>query len=374
MFLLDGQERRALGRKDFYEAVQLGECFGECRKVDEIRDLALTEFAKSLDCERGNFFITHCLSGGVNLRDCQSRGMDLVYRQQYVDHYHPQDPFLSGFPFDHAVVTDQDLFSDDFVNKSEYFNDFLRPQAVLRELFISLKTPRTTIGFLSFFRSTRAKPFTPRERAKASLVARPLSRALEGAILAESHRKMALIMKLLGDQIKDRGLMFLDESLEPILLNDVAQNIFLHQTASGRAEDSDRLLDYIRRECRELSRSPAGPQHDQPVCRELVPDESSAGLTINLGRLSPATSSPFLVTLCTDDLATRIGHRLNRLGVTRREAEVVQLICEGLTNRQIADRLCISLNTVESHLRSVYQKLGVPNRGSLISTLLTPSG
>ena len=45
-----------------------------------------------------------------------------------------------------------------------------------------------------------------------------------------------------------------------------------------------------------------------------------------------------------------------------RELEVLQLISEGLTNREIASRLFLSLNTVKAHSRNIYGKLEVHNR------------
>lgn len=51
--------------------------------------------------------------------------------------------------------------------------------------------------------------------------------------------------------------------------------------------------------------------------------------------------------------------------LTRREAEVVALVAHGLTDREIADRLCISPRTVDRHLRNVFNKLGVGNRTAL---------
>jgi DNA-binding CsgD family transcriptional regulator len=48
--------------------------------------------------------------------------------------------------------------------------------------------------------------------------------------------------------------------------------------------------------------------------------------------------------------------------LSERELEVLQLIAEGLTNREIASRLFLSLNTVKTHTRNVYGKLDVHNR------------
>jgi DNA-binding NarL/FixJ family response regulator len=48
--------------------------------------------------------------------------------------------------------------------------------------------------------------------------------------------------------------------------------------------------------------------------------------------------------------------------LTDREREVLDLVAEGLTNRQIAERLVVSENTVRAHLRNILDKLHVNNR------------
>jgi DNA-binding NarL/FixJ family response regulator len=52
--------------------------------------------------------------------------------------------------------------------------------------------------------------------------------------------------------------------------------------------------------------------------------------------------------------------------LTRREQEVVGLVCEGLKNRQISERLFISETTVSHHLTSAFSKLGVTDRLELV--------
>jgi len=52
----------------------------------------------------------------------------------------------------------------------------------------------------------------------------------------------------------------------------------------------------------------------------------------------------------------------DRLGLTRRELEVLELVAAGLTNRQIADRLFISENTVGVHVGNILGKLDASSR------------
>ena len=55
--------------------------------------------------------------------------------------------------------------------------------------------------------------------------------------------------------------------------------------------------------------------------------------------------------------------------LTRREQEIAQLAARGSTNAQIAAALTISVRTVESHLYSIFSKVGVSNRSELASAL-----
>jgi DNA-binding NarL/FixJ family response regulator len=66
----------------------------------------------------------------------------------------------------------------------------------------------------------------------------------------------------------------------------------------------------------------------------------------------PAASGPFVA-----DQA-----RIAALGITPRELEVLQLIAEGLSNKEMAERLFVSENTVKTHTSRVFDKLGASRR------------
>ncbi len=52
--------------------------------------------------------------------------------------------------------------------------------------------------------------------------------------------------------------------------------------------------------------------------------------------------------------------------LTRREDEVLELLSDGLTNREIADRLHISVRTVSTYVSMIFRKLGVRRRQQLV--------
>ena len=55
-----------------------------------------------------------------------------------------------------------------------------------------------------------------------------------------------------------------------------------------------------------------------------------------------------------------------KLGLSRREMEVLELLAEGYSNQEIGDKLFVSLNTIKTHIASIYQKLNVRRRTQAI--------
>ena len=53
---------------------------------------------------------------------------------------------------------------------------------------------------------------------------------------------------------------------------------------------------------------------------------------------------------------------LLKLGISKRELEVLALISEGLSNQEIAERLFVSLNTIKTHSSRLFEKLEVRSR------------
>jgi DNA-binding CsgD family transcriptional regulator len=76
----------------------------------------------------------------------------------------------------------------------------------------------------------------------------------------------------------------------------------------------------------------------------LAPDRRAAGAPREAHRLEHSVSGPPMVPF------------------SRREREVVALIAEGLSNRQIAERLILSVRTVERHIENVYNRLGISGK------------
>jgi Response regulator containing a CheY-like receiver domain and an HTH DNA-binding domain len=79
-------------------------------------------------------------------------------------------------------------------------------------------------------------------------------------------------------------------------------------------------------------------------------------LTKKKERAIPRQSSPHGAPFLVDE------KRVLDLGITPRELEILRLIAAGLSNREIADRLFVSENTVKTHSSRLFGKLGAKRR------------
>jgi DNA-binding CsgD family transcriptional regulator len=67
-----------------------------------------------------------------------------------------------------------------------------------------------------------------------------------------------------------------------------------------------------------------------------------------------------------DSLASLVRTQFDRFALTKREAQIAQLILQGATNREIADELDISADTVKTHCRHLFGKLDIARRSEIL--------
>jgi DNA-binding CsgD family transcriptional regulator len=56
-------------------------------------------------------------------------------------------------------------------------------------------------------------------------------------------------------------------------------------------------------------------------------------------------------------------------GLTDRERTISALVCQGMSTRQIVGQLHLTADTVQDHLKSVFDRTGVHSRGQLVATI-----
>ena len=69
------------------------------------------------------------------------------------------------------------------------------------------------------------------------------------------------------------------------------------------------------------------------------------------------------------DFESKLSLFVEDFEISKREREVIQLLCKGLSNQEISDALFISLQTVKDHIHNIFVKTGVKNRVQLINLI-----
>jgi DNA-binding CsgD family transcriptional regulator len=104
--------------------------------------------------------------------------------------------------------------------------------------------------------------------------------------------------------------------------------------------------------------------------RSRVPAGNGEWLSLQATRLGAADIGPLTAVMIQpagpSELVPLV---LQGSGLTARETEVAGCVLRGLSTQEIAADLSVSSQTVQQHLKSVFDKLGVPSRGEMLSTL-----
>lgn len=131
----------------------------------------------------------------------------------------------------------------------------------------------------------------------------------------------------------------------------------------------------------------------EPTNRSLIVFGSPPDRALVAGCLALGTNSMISIDASRDELiaavnslvtgpafvSTGVVHALARspesasagVSLTSRELEIVGYVVEGLSNREMAERLCLSPNTIRAHLQSASAKLGVNSRTRLAAQART---
>ena len=161
--------------------------------------------------------------------------------------------------------------------------------------------------------------------------------------------------------IPDEGLILLDSSLNPLALDRGAAAILNHPNQSGIPEEILRVI----RTCKpsELStvKTIFHRGKSEYVCRAYLV-EYSAGMFVE-----PIVA----IHLQRDSYMTSAMHEAAaKYNLTGREQEALEGISMGLTNKELAERMSISPNTVRAFLRLVMVKMGVTTRSGIVAKIL----
>lgn len=195
--------------------------------------------------------------------------------------------------------------------------------------------------------------------------------ALEKSLFTERIIRARRALEACTKLFPGKKNIVLDEYMKPIFGNEEALEIFSNRPESLEIDcpPSIFLPEKLHEFCQKLKKS-APLEKDRISFQEFnVRTDDGREIAGHLGLLSEPQQPPMYL-VCLDLPLITLSKELRRFGLSKRELEVANLVCQGLKNSQIADHLFISESTVEKHLYSIYNKCGVNKRTSLVYLLI----
>jgi DNA-binding CsgD family transcriptional regulator len=268
--------------------------------------------------------------------------------------------------------------------RSDFYNNFMLPQQLYWELFLTLRWKNKLEGMVTLWRSKKQRDYDDREVVKAAMLASHFGVAVHNICLIsqintqENH-------SLSADETNSEGLLWLDHKFIPSFFNAEARDICLQLLSrmpynTSELEKGDfPIPSCIIQDCSDLL--DLSKAEEQPILspkERIVSTGSGKKFRIECSLIWKAdqmNSMPnFMVTFSDLSYEKKLETTLQaRFQLSRRELDVIHYLTRGLSDDEIGERLCISRQTVHTHIKHIYKKLGVKSRIELYRRVIQES-
>ena len=371
-----------LSRSDLEEVLSLVNFCMSHIKMGHVdpKDL-LTEMLKTFRSYDAGFFPPNQSLTGVDLSNSFSIKEPKADQARYIDHYWQYDPLYSAQftpePTNLVFKTD-DVIPYSKLKKLDYYREYLQRINWFGELVIRLCTNEGFWGTLSISRSPNQPYFDGTDVQKAEFLLPYLINTFEATTF---FSKINEERKVFEQWLESRpeGIILLDAEIRPIFYNDKARQIC--GPLSGLKPDSICTYQHVDftlpriiiEDCRQLVNS-----HDNTSSfshNRIINTANGERYYIKYTLINQPYDNiilPYLLAHITnlsrndDDMEVFL---TKDYGLSEREEKIAQYIGLGLTNKEIGGRLGISQFTVQSHLRNIFDKIGIKRRSQLANLI-----
>jgi DNA-binding CsgD family transcriptional regulator len=238
---------------------------------------------------------------------------------------------------------------------SARYREIFRPLGLEDELRAVLRSRGVSWGFMCLHRESGSS-FSPEEVAFVRRLAPHLAEGIRLGVLMRS-----LAITRLADA---PGLIVLALDGSVVSANPAAE-VWLDEIDSSLAGKMPIEVQAVAGRLRRLDPSAVGVPRLRVLTRAgrwvtlhaswLSSDDVHANVAVIIEASTPAEVAPLVMVA---------------YGLTAQERAITELVCQGLSTQEIARRLQITVNTVQDHLKPVFEKTGVRSRRELVATIL----
>ena len=307
---------------------------------------------------------------------------DRTFLERYAENYWQLDPLYSlqfSPGHDRLVFKTDDVIPFSQLVNLEYYDEFLRPQDLLGELIIRLCSEDGVMGAISLQRCSNHPGFEQQDIKKAQLIVPLLVNIFDFTDRTVRQDNERLIFEN-WMEAQAEGILLLDADFR-LLYRNAKADLFCarmnnkerhpygeHITLNPAAVPKELIED-----CRTLAKNASGASPRERANR-IVTLPAERRYYIQYFPLLTRPKKPqnpsfmiFINELAENEDPTLLTPTLYRL--SEREELIAKLAASGMTNKQIAERLCISHYTVQNHLKSIFEKTGLDSRTKLANLI-----
>jgi len=369
---------RDLKSSDLKRVMNVGYTVNECKDHAALRNEALCMVQKTLSADSSVYLRVNRNSRGPRFSDGIAHGHSESHVLEWCRRYQPQDPFVDCYMRQHKNRNRQVVVSDRVVSEREYlasrfYREFLEPMSIYHVLLIGLTSVSGPLGVLGFHRPRNAPAFSDGEIAMAQMIAPYFSAAnLRTAALEKVDERDAIINCLAQDSL-NQSILVLDHNLEPIFVSQSCYELLgdANRQLAPWLKTSLSLPRELLQHCMRFKSAHGldNPEHS-PIKFQMLIGAKHRPVNVILRAMTGNDNALRFMVCFENEKTQKLPYeRLEKHGLTPRQIDIAQLVGVGLTNSDIAGKLCISTRTVENHLRSIFEKAGVNNRTSLVYRL-----
>lgn len=250
------------------------------------------------------------------------------------------------------------------LEQSPRYRDILAPLALGDELRAALITGGTCWGFMCLHRDRSSPPFTT---AEAAFLGRLTPH------IAEGLRKALLLGNTIttGSPIPDEpGLLLLADDLSVVAITPAAER-WLLEVAEGDWPRKQALPYAVSTVVARLQAVEQGTDAGVTVMpRVRLRTLSGYWLALHASRLSGPGAQGYIAVIFEVARPVEIALLIvQAYDLSKREGEIMQSVLHGLSTAEISAQLHISSNTVQDHLKAIFEKVGVRSRRELVGQL-----
>jgi DNA-binding CsgD family transcriptional regulator len=240
--------------------------------------------------------------------------------------------------------------------RSPRYRDLLLPADIPHELRAAFVIRGRVWGAVHIARRAASGPFEQRDVDALAAAAGAIARGIRASLRFDAARR--------GTGVDAPGLVVLGPQDDVELITPPARELL----ASLRPDGPDYADDAIATPVLALASFVRGaPEAGQGGSNVVTVPGSDGWITLHASLPGPPGDGRIAVVLERAGGARSATVRLEAFGATAREREVATLLARGLSRAELAEALVLSPHTVEDHVKSLYEKLGVASRQELVA-------